>query len=177
MNPARPVSPDSSPLQPAGQELVTLRPHRRQFVVSQLPFILLFAALVVIPGIPGLVPAQLSRTMLLIAVPVGVLLMWRYAYLRAMRYDISDDQIIYRHGLLCARRDYVELYRVVDYEERQNILQMLLGLKTVSVLSQDRTTPRLDITGVRSDINVVRVIRERVEYNKKKKGVYEITNR
>lgn len=34
---------------------------------------------------------------------------------------------------------YIELYRVVDYEQQQNLLQLLFGIKTVFVLSRDRT--------------------------------------
>ena len=53
----------------------------------------------------------------------------------------------------------------------------MFGLKTVSIYSGDRTNPRLDIYGIRERLDVVSAIRERVEYNKQRKGVYEITNR
>jgi hypothetical protein len=53
----------------------------------------------------------------------------------------------------------------------------MFGIKTVSIYSGDRTNPRLDIYGIRERTDVVSVIRERVEYNKRSKGVYEITNR
>ena len=71
----------------------------------------------------------------------------------------------------------MELYRVVDFAERSNLLQQLCGVKTVSVYSGDRTTPRLDIIGMGIDDNLVSVIRGRVEQNKRSKGIYEITNR
>ena len=38
------------------------------------------------------------------------------------------------------------------------------------------SNPKLDIYGVKERLDVVRIIRERVEYNKKRKGIYEITN-
>jgi hypothetical protein len=47
----------------------------------------------------------------------------------------------------------------------------------VTIYSGDRTTPHLDIIGVPVKIDLVAIIRERVEYNKQRKGVYEITNR
>ena len=70
----------------------------------------------------------------------------------------------------------MELYRIVDFQEHQSLLQQLYGLKTVRVLSMDRNTPRLDLTGIRRKDDLVAVIRERVELNKRKKGIYEITN-
>ena len=36
---------------------------------------------------------------------------------------------------------------------------------------------KLDIYGVKEKLDVVAIIRERVEYNKRRKGIYEITNR
>lgn len=40
----------------------------------------------------------------------------------------------------------------------------------------DRNTPRLDLLGMKRGDGIVALIRERVEYNKRKKGIYEITN-
>ena len=55
-------------------------------------------------------------------------------------------------------------------------LQMLFGLKTVSIYSGDKTCPRLDIIGVKGDTDLITMIRERVEYNKKKHNIHEFTN-
>ena len=71
----------------------------------------------------------------------------------------------------------MELYRVVDFREHRSFLQQLTGLKTVSVYSGDRMPPKLDIRGVEYRTNLVDHIRERVETNKQRKGIYEITNR
>ena len=70
----------------------------------------------------------------------------------------------------------MELYRIVDFEESQSLPQQLCGLKTVRILSTDRNTPRLDLIGIRRGDDIVPLIRERVELNKQKKGIYEITN-
>ena len=53
---------------------------------------------------------------------------------------------------------------------------MLFGLKTVSIYSGDKTCPRLDIIGVQGDSDLITMIRERVEYNKKKHNIHEFTN-
>ena len=64
---------------------------------------------------------------------------------------------------------YIELYRVVDFHEHQTLLQQIFGLKTVTVLSMDRTTPKLALIGLPKQTAIVELIRERVEFNKKKK--------
>lgn len=63
----------------------------------------------------------------------------------------------------------MELYRIVDFTENQSLLQQLCGLKTVSIFSMDRNTPRLDLTGIRRRDDIVTLVRERVEYNKRKR--------
>ena len=81
-----------------------------------------------------------------------------------------------QHGVMSLRRDYVEMYRIVDYDETRSVMERLFGIKTVTVYSGDRTAPELKIRGVKDSLDLVSAIRERVEYNKQRKGVREITN-
>lgn len=94
----------------------------------------------------------------------------------ATRYTITAEQIIIRKGLMARTTHYIELYRVVDYEQRQNLLQLLVGIKTVIILSRDRTNGCLKMVGIKANKDIVGEIRRRVEFNKRKKGIYEITN-
>lgn len=112
-----------------------------------------------------------------VAVLFSLVLLYRFIYLRRTRYYIGSEQIISKHGVLSRKTDYMEQYRIVDFVEHQSLMQQLCGLKTVRIFSMDRNTPRLDLVGIRRNLDVVTLIRERVEYNKRKKGIYEITNR
>lgn len=105
------------------------------------------------------------------------IMLYRCLYLYKLRYIITSEQLIIQHGVLTRTSDYIELYRVVDFSENRDILEQLFGLKTVWIFSGDRSNPKLDIYGVKERLDVMRIIRERVEYNKKRKGIYEITNR
>lgn len=98
-------------------------------------------------------------------------------YITSMKYHIGLEQLMYQRGLFSVKRDYIEMYRIVDYEESRNFIELLFGLKTVTIHACDRTTPYLQIIGIPKDIEVIKTIRERVELCKKKRGVYEITNR
>ena len=104
-------------------------------------------------------------------------LAYQFFYLAGMRYVVTDEQLIFLHGVFQRSTDYMELYRVVDYQQNRTFLQQLLGLKTITILSGDRNMNRLDIIGVRETENIVSEIRNRVEYNKRMKCIYEITNR
>lgn len=152
---------------------IVLQPHRMQFVIDELPSIIVCAAGWIYGGME-------ERPFTAFAVSVAVLfslvLLYRFIYLRRTRYYIGSEQIISKHGILSRKTDYMEQYRIVDFVEHQNLMQQLCGLKTVRIFSMDRNTPRLDLVGIRRNLDVVRLIRERVEYNKLKKGIYEITN-
>lgn len=72
-------------------------------------------------------------------------------------------------GLVARTTHYIELYRVVDYEQRQNLLQLLVGIKTVIILSRDRTNGCLKLVGIKARKDIVGEIRRRVEFNKRKR--------
>ena len=149
-------------------------PDPLQFLVDNLPWIVLSAFGIVYGSVHETVPGQILRIL------SGLLIPWlcyRYCFMRRCRFILTSELLVYDRGLLVRSADYVELYRVVDYRETHSLLQQIFGLKTVVLYSQDRTTPELRIPGISRYADVIPLIRERVEYNKRKKSVYEITNR
>ena len=104
-------------------------------------------------------------------------LIWQAIELWRIEYVITGEQLIYKHGVLFHSADYMELYRIVDYQESRTPVQQLTGLKNILLLSGDRTLPRLRMVGIRGSSRILDEIRIRVEYNKKRRGIYEITNR
>ena len=151
-----------------------LRPRTVQFFIDNWSLLALDLCGYACAGMDGM---PLMELLLWLSVAVSMVLAYRFVCLKRMVYRITGEQLIYEHGVITRSSDYVELYRVVDFAERSSLLQQLCGLKTVSVYSGDRTTPRLDIIGMGINDNLVPVIRGRVELNKRRKGIYEITNR
>lgn len=152
---------------------IVLQPHRIQFVIDELPSIIVCAAGWIYGGMEG---RPFTAFAVWVAVLLSLVLQYRLIYLRRTRYYIGSEQIISKHGVLSRKTDYMEQYRIVDFVEHQSFMQQLCGLKTVRIFSTDMNTPQLDLVGIRRNLDVVRLIRERVEYNKLKKGIYEITN-
>ena len=151
---------------------IQLRPRTVQFFIDSWPLLTLDLCGYACAGMDGM---PLMGLLLWLSVAVSLVLAYRFIYLKRMVYRVTGEQLIYEHGVITRSSDYVELYRVVDFAERSNLLQQVCGLKTVSVHSGDRTTPRLDIIGVDMGNDLVPIIRRRV--NKRRKGIYEITNR
>ena len=161
------------PMQTINYNTVRLRPQTMQFFIDNL---LLLALTLCGYGYAGIEKMPLSSLFLWLSVLLLLVLAYRFVYLKRMAYLITGEQLIYEHGVFVRSNEYIELYRVVDFHEQQTLMQQILGLKTVRIYSTDRNTPRQDLTGIRQESDVVRIIRERVEYNRQKKGIYEITN-
>lgn len=153
---------------------ISIKPCWRQLVIEQLLWLVLCIALVTAYLLTSF---MFHGLLLLLAMLVAAYLFYQALYLSRIEYIVTGEQIIYLHGVLMHQTDYMELYRVVDYQQHRSLLQQLTGLKTITIMSGDRNLPSLDIIGVEEEEEVVQEIRIRVEYNKQMKHIHEITNR
>lgn len=160
----------------ATKRQMTIRPDFRQYLSEVMPLVLAgllgMALYPFMPKWPYISWAYLALYALLL-----ITLATRYAVLRAFSWEISDVKICRRHGILTRQTDYIELYRVVDYRESQTFLQRLFGVKTVVIISTDKSDPSMLICGVPAKADLVNYTRNLVEQNKKENHIYEITNR
>ena len=154
-------------------ETITLRPHPMQFVINELIVIVLCLLALAYGGMDGV----FSQESMYVGLVLLLFLLYKYIKLRRTIYTVTAEQFKKAEGIFTRDEDYIELYRIIDFAERKNLLQQLFGLKTVTILSGDRTTPKLSVQGVKESFDLVALTRERVEYTKTQKPIYEITNR
>ena len=152
---------------------VRLRPNWRQLLIDELASMLGALALLVVGGLDG-VPYH--SVFFCVALALVFKVYYKFVYLRGMLYTLTGEQLVYEHGVFTRSRDYIELYRIVDFDEKRSFLQLLLGLKTIVVHSGDRTMPTLRIIGIRESADVVGCLRERVTYNRKRMNIHEFAN-
>ena len=154
--------------------IITLHPHWAQYIISQGMAFLISSTLFLAAGHESI---TYKMPFVVLGAIMTCVMLYGCLYLHKLSYIITSEQLIIQHGVLIRKSDYIELYRVVDFSENRGIVEQLFGLKTVSIFSGGRSNPKLDIFGIKERIDVVGIIRERVEYNKQRKGIYEITNR
>ena len=154
-------------------EDVSIRPDWRQLLIDELMSILAAVVLLIIGGLDSV---QYHSVFFCLAMALGFKVYYRIVYLRTMLYTITGEQLVYEHGVFSRSRDYIELYRIVDFDEKRSFLQLILGLKTVVVHSGDRTMPKLLIIGIRERNDIVTPLRERVSYNRKRMNIHEFAN-
>ena len=100
-----------------------------------------------------------------------------WLWLQNLKWVITEETLEIYSGILNKNKDMLELYRVVDYQETQSFIQRIFGIKNLIIHSTDRNNKRVVICGVKENNTAIDIIRERVEYNKQLKRVYEISNR
>lgn len=150
------------------------RPSLMQFLANDLPLSILCLAGLIVAGMDGIF---LGNVLFWFSLAIAMCLVYRGFYLKSMSYTFTAEQIIYEHGVFKRTRDYCELYRVIDFREESSFLQQIFGLKTVTIYSGDRSTPRLDLIGIDRKDSIIPTIRDRVTANRRRHGIYEITNR
>lgn len=153
---------------------LVFRPRARQYLANDLAITVVCLAGFAVAGIDGVF---MGNILLWASLTIAACLVYRFLYLRSMRFVITDEQFIYEHGVFRRTRDFMELYRIVDFREESSFSQRIFGLKTIQIYSGDRSTPRLDMTGMDMSDNLIPFIRERVGASRKRNGIYEITNR
>ena len=155
-------------------QTLTIRPHWGQFCINELPMILLCLACY---WVCCLMDFRFHDLFIWPALFLTFHLFFQVVYMARIEYILTGEQLITLHGVLSHSTDYIELYRVIDYQQHQSLPQQLLGLKTITIYSGDRNNPQLNMTGIKAKVDIVGEIRRRVEFNKKRKGIYETTNR
>jgi len=153
---------------------IVYKPNLFQFVIDNLIWlVLLLVSLIYI----GAEEEGYREFAVVVAVFLGLLLILSFFSLKKKTFILTPETLVYERGIFNRDADFLELYRIVDFQEKASFLQQLFGLKTIIVHSGDRTTPHLCIPGIHHKETLVEELRSRVEFNKTRRGVYEITNR
>lgn len=106
----------------------------------------------------------------------SMLALYEFVFLRKMLFLLTDEQLIIQRGVFQRTNDYVELYRIIDFKEHQNLIGQFLDLKSVFIYSTDRTNPIIEICGVINQSDIVKVMRDRVIYNRSIRNIHEFSN-
>jgi len=110
----------------------------------------------------GLVPFALG---------VGVLLLLRIR-VKSWGYRLTTQRLFVRRGWLAKRVDELELYRVKDVTVNQGFLQRLLDYGTITVFSDDKSTPETDLIRISRPITVKEMIRTQYRAARRREGVH-----
>ena len=154
-----------------------IRADYRQFVAEDAGLIAIMAVLTgAVPVIIRDYDRMMGIAMGSLAAFILIFLVLRYVMLVNVKWLVEEETLCRIKGIFSKQTDYIEMYRITDYKENQSFLQRIMGVKTVTVYSTDRSDEVTDIPGVPADMNLIGIIRDTVEKCRKEKRIYEIAN-
>ena len=108
-------------------------------------------------------------------VVIGLLLMViPILIVKQFRYRISNYRIDFERGLLGKKIETMELWHVDDIEFQQTFFDRLMGVGQITVFSNDKTTPRLELKGLPNPRPLFESLKQRVIAVKRQRGVIKM---
>ena len=93
---------------------------------------------------------------------------------RTIRYRISNFRIDYERGLFSKTIDTMELWHVDDIKFHQSFIERLLGVGTITIMSDDQTTPSLPLRGLPNPRTIFDALKNRIIAIKRTRGVVKM---
>lgn len=113
-----------------------------------------------------LIPIALLAGVIAIAYPVLLT--------RLRRYKITSYRIDYERGLLSKSIDTLELWRVDDIQFQQSLFARILGVGTLTIVSNDASTPQLVLPGLPNSRQLFELLKQRIDTVKRQRGVLKL---
>lgn len=127
---------------------------------------------------PELVPknleVQISRMPQYAALIATLFLGYRVLKVWCTRYEITTGELKHTYGILHRKHDFIELYRVKDFQVDRPLVYRIFGLGNLRIYTSDKTSPVFRLVAIRRPQEIYTILRERVEQNRRDKHVFEV---
>lgn len=95
-------------------------------------------------------------------------------YIRRLHYRITNYRIDFERGLFSKSIDTLELWHVDDINFHQSLLDRIMRVGTITILSNDKTTPRLVLHGLPEPRPIFDNLKQRIISVKRQRGVIKM---
>lgn len=79
------------------------------------------------------------------------------------RYSVSEDRLFVESGLFNRKYEEILLHRIKDITMTRTLGQMIFGVGTISIISSDKTSGKLDIVNIKIPMKVKELIHDLVQ--------------
>lgn len=108
-----------------------------------------------------------------VGIGIGLYAIYKYYYIRTIKYYLTEEQIIVQKGLISKRTDYLELYRVIDLLVLQPLWLRFFGLMHVNIISFDSNEQSLFLRGIKTT-DILNIIRKQVQECRRKNKILTV---
>ena len=169
---------DPSIKSPGDEEIIYFegRPMLRADQLKATLWVLLGVAIIALPVFAWLMDWTWWRWWMTLAAIVTalVVIIVPWVLIRATRYRISNYRIDFERGILTRKIDTLELWHVDDITFRQGLLDRMFNVGSIIVMSNDKTTPRLELHGVPRPREIFDNLKQRIIAVKRQRGVIKM---
>jgi uncharacterized membrane protein YdbT with pleckstrin-like domain len=102
-----------------------------------------------------------------------IMFLVRFLKTKFTKYEITEERIIETTGVFSRSTDETELYRVKDIRLEEPFFLRMFGLSTILLVTSDKTSPFITLSGVKNGNNLRKILRDAVEVRRELKGVRE----
>jgi membrane protein YdbS with pleckstrin-like domain len=100
-----------------------------------------------------------------------IIIVYPLLHVRKTHYRVTNYRIDVERGLIAKRIDTLELWHVDDIDFNQSVTDRILGVGTIEVLSNDKTTPKLSLRSIARPRPLFDLLKKRVIAVKRQRGV------
>lgn len=93
---------------------------------------------------------------------------------KTTRYKVTNYRVDFERGILSTRIDSVELWHIDDIVFRQGLIQRLVGVGTIELVSDDRSSPRLSLSSIPGARRLFETLKSRIIAAKRERGLLEL---
>ena len=126
----------------------------------------------------GFIPAKLEihvfRVPIYLAIIAILNLVYHILRVYCTRYEIDAEELKYYSGILNRKYEFIELYRVKDFQVDRPLIYRMFGLGNLIIYTSDRTTPVFRLQAIRKPEDTYTILRSLVELNRMEKHVFEV---
>jgi uncharacterized membrane protein YdbT with pleckstrin-like domain len=102
------------------------------------------------------------------------IMLWRWLVVKNTKYELTNERLRTRHGVLNKKTDELELYRVRDYKLDQPFFLRFFSLGNIVLLTSDKTHSTVTLQAISGGEELREKIRAFVEQCRMKKRVREV---
>ena len=102
-----------------------------------------------------------------------IMFLVRFLKTKYTKYEITEERITEITGVFSRNTDETELYRVKDIRLEEPFFLRMFGLSTILLVTSDKTSPIIKLSGVKNGTSLRKTLRDAVEVRRDIKGVRE----
>ena len=114
-------------------------------------------------------------TLTVVGAIVGIpYIIWTYLVIKNKKYELTQERLILRSGVLNKKIEELELFRVRDYSIEKPFIYNIFGLGNIILTSSDKTNPYIKLEALKDFEDLKNKIRNAVQITRKNNGVKDL---